>query len=265
MKLLFLGDVVGRAGRDAILKHLPGLRKEWNLDFIVIDGDNAASGFGISPQICREFFDAGADVITGGDHVWDQKELVPYLSTEKRVLRPQNFPDKTPGTGHGIYTTLGGKKVMVLHLLGQVFHREHASCPFACADSVLEQARLGANVNAIIVDMHAEATSEKMAMGQYLNGRVSLVVGSHTHVPTMDARILSKGTAYQTDAGMCGDYDSVIGFKPEAPLERFLSKRTKIKLEPASGEGIMCGTLVETDDSTGLATSCRAIQYPRAI
>jgi 2',3'-cyclic-nucleotide 2'-phosphodiesterase len=265
MKLLFLGDVVGRCGRDAVLKHLPVLRKEWQLDFVVVDADNAASGFGVTPSICRDFFDAGADVITGGDHVWDQKELLPYLATEKRMLRPQNFPDKTPGTGHGTYTTANGKKVMVLHLLGQVFHKEHAHCPFATADTILESVRLGAGVQAIIVDMHAEATSEKMAMGQYLDGRVSMVVGSHTHVPTQDARILAKGTAYQTDAGMCGDYDSVIGFKKEAPLERFLGKITKIRLEPASGEGTICGTLVETDDATGRAMSCRAVQYPNPI
>jgi len=265
MKLLFLGDVVGRAGRDAVIKHLPHLRKEWNLDFVVVDGDNAASGFGITPQICREFFEAGADVITGGDHVWDQKELVPYLSSEKRVLRPHNFPDKTPGTGQGIYTTVSGKKIMVLHLLGQVFHREHANCPFATADAVLETVRLGGSVQAIIVDMHAEATSEKMAMGQYLDGRVSMVVGSHTHVPTADARVLPNGTAYQTDAGMCGDYNSVIGFKLEAPLERFLIKIAKVRLEPASGEGTLCGTFVEVDDSTGRAISCRLIQYPKAL
>jgi metallophosphoesterase (TIGR00282 family) len=265
MKLLFLGDVVGRSGRDAVVKYVPKLRALWNLDFVVVDGDNAAGGFGINPQICREFFDVGVDVITGGDHIWDQKEIVPYLANEKRVLRPQNFPASTPGTGHGIFTTVAGKKVMVMHLLGQVFHKEHANCPFATANTLLESVRLGGGVHAIIVDMHAEATSEKMAMGQYLNGRVSMVVGSHTHVPTMDARILSKGTAYQTDAGMCGDYDSVIGFKPEAPLERFLGKITRVKLDPASGEGTLCGLLVETDDSTGLAVTCSAVQYPKAL
>lgn len=265
MKLLFLGDVVARSGRDAVIRHLPVLRKEWALDFVVVDADNAASGFGVTPQICRDFFDAGADVVTCGDHVWDQKDIVPYLSAEKRVLRPQNFPDKTPGSGHGVYTTASGKKVLVLHLLGQVFHREYAACPFAAADEVLSSYTLGASVQAIIVDMHAEATSEKMAMGHYLGGRTSMVVGSHTHVPTMDARVLPSGTAYQTDAGMCGDYNSIIGFKPEAPLERFLSKRSKIKLEPATGEGTLCGTLVETDDATGLATSCRAVQYPKSL
>jgi 2',3'-cyclic-nucleotide 2'-phosphodiesterase len=265
MKILFLGDVVGRAGRDAVIKHLPKLKREWQLDFIIVNGDNAAGGFGITPQICREFFEAGADVITGGDHIWDQKEIIPYLSSEKRLLRPQNFPDKTPGTGNGTYTTVNGKKIMVLHLLGQVFHREHTNCPFATADKLLEGVNLGANVHAIIVDMHAEATSEKMAMGQYLDGRVSLVTGSHTHVPTADARVLPKGTAYQTDAGMCGDYNSVIGFQADAPLERFLTKISKNRMETATGEGLICGTLAEIDDSSGRAQSCKFIQYPKAF
>jgi len=266
MKLLFCGDVVGRAGRDVVVKHLPKLRAELELDFVVVNGDNVAGGFGITPQLCKDFFAAGADVITGGDHIWDQKEIVPYLAAEKRLLRPQNFPEKTPGNGHGIYTTASGKKVMVLHLLGQVFHKEHTDCPFKIADSVLETARLGGSVQAILVDMHAEATSEKMAMGQYLDGRVSVVVGSHTHVPTQDARRMPKGTAYQTDAGMCGDYDSIIGFKPEGALEKFLSKVPKFgRLEPAAGEGTLCGLLVETDDATGLAVTCSSVQVPTVL
>ena len=261
MNILFLGDVVGRAGRDAVVANLPQLRKELALDFVVVNGDNAASGFGITPAICKDFFAAGADVVTGGDHIWDQKEIVPFLSTEKRLLRPQNFPEKTPGTGHGIFTTAAGQKIMVLHLLGQVFHREHTDCPFATADKLLSGVTLGANVSAIIVDFHAEATSEKMAMGQYLDGRVSMVVGSHTHVPTNDARVLKKGTAYQTDGGMCGDYDSVIGFDPKAPLERFLTKIHKgSRLEPASGKGTLCGLLAEID-TKGLASTCKAFTW----
>lgn len=260
MNILFCGDVVGRAGRDAIVKHVPKLRAELALDFVVVNGDNAAAGFGITPQICKEFYAAGVDVITGGDHIWDQKEIIPFLAGEKRLLRPQNFPDKTPGTGHGTYVSASGKKLTVIHLLGQVFHKEHTNCPFALADRLLESARLGQG--AILVDFHAEATSEKTAMGQYLDGRVSAVVGSHTHVPTGDARILPKRTAYQTDAGMCGDYNSVIGFKPAAPLERFLSKISKAKLEPAMGEGTLCGFFIETDDATGLAASCRALHLP---
>jgi len=263
MNILFLGDVVGRSGRDAVVKHLPKLRKEWALDFIIVDGDNAAGGFGSTPQTVKDFFAAGADVVTGGDHIWDQKEIVPYLAQEKRLLRPQNFPAQTPGTGHGIFTTASGKKILVLHLLGQVFHKEHTNCPFATADTILESVKLGTSVSAIIVDFHAEATSEKMAMGKYLDGRVSVVVGSHTHVPTADARILPKGTAYQTDAGMCGDYDSIIGFEPTGPMERFLTKIPKAKMEPAMGEATLCGLLAEIDDKTGLPKSCKAVQIPK--
>ena len=265
MKLFFCGDVVGRSGRDAVLKYVPQLKAEMGLDFVVVNVDNAAAGFGVTSNLCKDFFGSGIDVLTGGDHIWDQREIIPYLVQEKRLLRPSNFPEKTPGHGYGVFEVKPGVKIMVVHLLGQVFHKEHAACPFAEADRILDQVRLGSSVSAIIVDFHAEATSEKMAMGQYLDGRVSMVVGSHTHVPTADARILSNKTAYQTDAGMCGDYNSVIGFKPDAPMERFLSKMTKIRLEPAAGDGTLCGLFVETDDATGLAKNCHSVQYPQNI
>lgn len=258
MKILFCGDVVGRSGRDAVLKHVPKLKRERGLDFMVVNGDNAAGGFGINPAICKEFFAAGADVITGGDHIWDQKEIIPTLATDKRLLRPHNFPPKNPGSGFGIFTLVSGKKIAVIHLLGQVFHKEHTACPFATADALLSGLALGKNIDAIVVDFHAEATSEKNAMGLYLDGRVSLVVGSHTHIPTADARVLPKGTAYQTDAGMCGDYNSVIGFAPQAPIERFLTKVGKAKLEAASGEGTLCGLLVELE-ANGLARSVEIV------
>lgn len=263
MKLLFLGDIVGRSGRDAVVQALPKLRAEHALDFIVVSGDNAAGGFGITGDICKELFVAGADVITGGDHIWDQKDISKYLANEKRLLRPANFPDRAPGRGYGLFENNAGKKLFVLHLLGQVFHKEHTHCPFATADKLLDGIKLSAQP--ILVDMHAEATSEKMAMGKYLDGRVSAVVGSHTHVPTADARILPKGTGYQTDAGMCGDYDSVIGFEATGPLERFLTKIPRIKMEAASGTATVCGTLIETDDKTGLAKSCQAVQYPKTL
>lgn len=265
MKILFLGDIVGRTGRDAAVKHIPTLRKDLNLDFVVVSGDNAAGGFGITPQICEELFAAGVDVITGGDHIWDQKEITPYLAQEKRLLRPHNFPDKTPGTGVGTYDIASGKKIMVIHVLGQVFIRDHTNCPFATADKLLEGVRLGHSVAAILVDFHAEATSEAMAMGIHLDGRVSAVTGSHTHVPTADARVLPKGTGYHTDAGMCGDYNSVIGFDPVGPMERFLTKIPKAKMEPASGEATLCGTLIETDDKTGLAVKCEGLQWPKPL
>lgn len=261
MKILFLGDIVGRAGRDVVLKHVPKLREQHALDFVVASSDNAAGGFGVTPDIAKEFLAAGVDVLTGGDHVWDQhKEILPYVSKEKRMLRPHNFPATAPGTGIGLFETSSGKKVLVLHLLGQVFHRENLDCPFAAAKKALEPYRLGGNVDAIVVDMHAEATSEKTAMGHFLDGQVSLVVGSHTHIPTADARILKGGTGYLTDAGMCGDYDTVIGFSPEGPLERFLTKIHKIRMEPGKGEGTLFGVMVETDGKTGRAISITPIR-----
>lgn len=260
MKLFFCGDIVGRSGREAALSHLPRLKAEHAFDFVVASGDNAAGGFGITSAVARELLAGGVDVITGGDHIWDQKEILPYLAQEKRLLRPANFPDSAPGAGSGLFEAVSGRKVFVVHLLGQVFHKEHAACPFATANQLLEGVRMPAGAQAILVDFHAEATSEKMAMGHHLDGRVSLVVGSHTHVPTADARILPRGTAYQTDAGMCGDYNSVIGFAPEGPLQRFLTKISRVPLEPASGEGTLCGVMVETDDTTGLAKAVTAIR-----
>ncbi len=264
MKIMFLGDIVGRSGRDAVCEAVPKLRAEHKLDAVIASGDNAAGGFGITPQICKDLFVAGVDVVTGGDHVWDQKESYSYLATEKRFLRPHNFPDKTPGSGVHTLTLSDGRSLAVIHLLGQVFHKEHTACPFATADKVLEAMRITKGTS-ILVDIHCEATSEKMAMGVYLDGRVSAVVGSHTHVPTADARVLPKGTAYQTDAGMCGDYNSVIGFEPTGPLERFLTKIPKAKMDAASGAATVCGTLIETDDATGLAISCKLLQWPKPL
>lgn len=264
MKILFFGDVVGRSGRDALIEFVPKLRKELALDAVIVNGDNAAGGFGISPQIAKDFFACGVDVITGGDHIWDQKETSPYLAQEKRLLRPENFPLKTVGNGSFVLGLAGGRKLLVLHLLGQVFHKEHTRCPFLTADEILATNKLGAGT-AILVDFHAEATSEKTAIGIYLDGRVSVVVGTHTHVPTADARILRGGTAYQTDAGMCGDYNSVIGFDAISPLKRFTSKISKAKLEAAIGEATLFGLYVEIDDKTGLATMCKAVNYAKAL
>ena len=183
MKLLFLGDVVGRSGREAVLAGVPRLREERGLDFVVVNGDNAAGGFGITPAIAKEFFGRGVDVITGGDHIWDQRDILPMLSSEKRLLRPHNFPVRNPGHGFQIFTLANGKKIAVIHLLGQVFHKENTDCPFAMADALLEGCKLGVQADAILVDFHAEATSEKTAMGQYLDGRVSVVVKSVTTNP----------------------------------------------------------------------------------
>ena len=261
MKILFLGDVVGRSGRDAVCKWLPGARKEHGLDFIVVNAENAAGGFGITPDIAKDFFKAGADVLTTGNHVWDQQEIMPYIAQEKRILRPHNYPETTPGTGICLTTNSAGKKLLVIHVQGQLFMHELLACPFACADMALKTYGLGGNVNAILVDIHAEATSEKMALAHFLDGRVSLVVGTHTHIPTADAHILEKGTAYQTDAGMCGDYNSVIGMEKAAPVKRFVTKITKgQRLTAATGEATICGNIVETDDKTGLARAITPIK-----
>lgn len=259
MKILFCGDVVGRSGRDVVKRLVPQLRREHALDAVVVNVDNAAGGFGIHGDSLRDFKDCGIDVMTGGDHVFDQKDAPALLGQETRLLRPHNFPPTVPGSGCRTYTLANGKKLTVLHLLGQVFHKEYLDSPFTCADAALSGLNLGGTTDAILVDMHAEATSEKMAMGHFLDGRVSFVVGSHTHVPTADARILPNGTAYMTDAGMCGDYNSIIGFEPKGPMQQFLHKYRKIRMEPASGAGTLSGAIVELG-ANGLATGITPLQ-----
>ena len=257
MRILFLGDVVGRSGRDAVRDWLPALKSGQRIDFCLVNGENAAGGFGMTPAIVQDLLAAGADAVTSGDHVWDQKELVPALAQEKRLLRAVNFPPAAPGRGFGIYETKDGRKVGVLHVMGQVFMREALDNPFAAVDAALANNKLAPKapngLAAILVDIHAEATSEKCAMGHYLDGRVSLVVGSHTHIPTADAHILPGGTAYQTDAGMCGDYNSVIGFQKQGPINSFTTKMRGGRFLPAEGPATLCGLIVETDDATGLA------------
>ncbi|MEE8515260.1 MAG: TIGR00282 family metallophosphoesterase [Alphaproteobacteria bacterium] len=254
MKILFCGDVVGRKGREVVCENLPGLRQKLGLDFIVVNGENAASGFGITGKICEMFFAAGADVITSGNHIWDQNEIIPYIASENRLLRPHNYPAGTPGHGAGVFTTQGGRKVLVVHVMTRLF-MDAMDDPFRAVETVMEKYRLGGTVDAIVVDVHGEATSEKMAIGNLLDGRVSLVVGTHSHVPTADARLLPGGTAYQTDAGMCGDYDSVIGMEKAGAIARFTTKMRGSRLKPALGEATLCGVVAETDDATGLAVS----------
>ena len=259
MKILFCGDVVGRSGRDAVKRFVPKLRAEHDLDAVIVNVDNAAGGFGVGADSIRDFGGLGIDALTGGDHVFDQKDAPSLLGQTAQLLRPHNFPSTVPGSGCKLFTLKNGKKMLVLHLLGQVFHKEYLDSPFACAEAALAPYKLGGNVDAIVVDMHAEATSEKQAMGHFLDGRVSLVIGSHTHVPTADARILPKGTGYQTDAGMCGDYNSIIGFEPTGPMQQFLHKYRKIRMEPASGNGTLAGAIV-TLGTNGLATEITPVQ-----
>ncbi len=252
MRLLFCGDIVGRPGRAAVVDHLAGLRKRLALDFVVANGENAAGGFGITGKICQELFEAGVDAITGGNHMWDQRETLSYIDGEPRLLRPQNYPASTPGRGSGLFPAPKGRKVLVMSVMGRLF-MDALDDPFACVERELAKHRLGVSAQAIILDVHAEATSEKMAMGHAMDGRVSLCVGTHTHVPTADTMILPGGTAYQSDAGMCGDYDSVIGMDKAAPIARFTRKLPTERLSVARGEGTLCAVFVETDDKTGLA------------
>lgn len=254
MRLLLFGDIVGRSGRDVVRTHVPRLRDELNVDFVVANGENAAGGFGITRKICNDFFDAGVDVITTGNHAWDQREIFTFIDNEDRLLRPCNYPSGTPGRGVGIYETRGDRRVMVIQVMGRVF-MDPLDDPFARVEEELSLLQLGREVDAIVVDVHGEATSEKNAMGHYVDGRASVVVGTHSHVPTADARILSGGTAYQTDLGMCGDYDSVIGMDKEEPLNRFVKKISGGRFTPALGSATLCGVFVETDESSGLATT----------
>jgi 2',3'-cyclic-nucleotide 2'-phosphodiesterase len=253
MRLLFCGDIVGRSGREAVTGNVPGLRQKLEIDFVVANGENAAGGFGITLDQAKELFAGGVDVITTGNHVWDQRQAIGQITAEPRLLRPANFPPGTPGRGAAQYTARGGRKVFVLNLMGRLF-MDALDDPFQAIERELRAQRLGAGgSDAIIVDIHAEATSEKMAVGHFCDGRVSLVVGTHSHVPTADAQLLPGGTAYQTDAGMCGDYDSVIGMNKGPAVQRFVRKMPGEKLTAAEGPGTLCAVFVETDDKTGLA------------
>ena len=253
MKILICGDVVGKAGRKVLEDHLPDIRQRLELNFVIVNGENAAHGFGITDKICAVFYALGADVITTGNHVWDQRDIINYIGDDPKLLRPVNYPDGTPGVGTGVFETADGRKVMIIHPMGRLF-MDPLDDPFAAVEDALKNHRLGHSVDAIIVDFHAEATSEKQSMGHFLDGRVSAVVGTHTHVPTADAQVLSGGTAFQTDIGMTGDYDSVIGMKKELATSRFTTKMPQGRLEPAEGMATLCAVYVETDDATGLAT-----------
>ena len=261
MRLAFFGDVVGRTGREGLAEHLPGLRRRLGLEFVVVNAENAAGGFGVTEATARELYDAGADCLTLGNHAWDQREAMTYIVREPRLIRPLNYSafSEAPGRGAQLFETDGGKRVLVVNLLGRV-HMDSLDDPFAAVDSELAACPLGVAADAIIVDMHAEVTSEKMTMGHFCDGRASLVVGTHTHVPTADAQILPGGTAYQTDAGACADYDSVIGNQKEEPLRRFTTRISGGRLKPAAGPATVCGVFVETDDTTGLARRVEPIR-----
>tara|TARA_R110002096_G_scaffold84375_4_gene194809 strand:- start:3126 stop:3983 length:858 start_codon:yes stop_codon:yes gene_type:complete len=260
MKILFLGDVMGRSGRTAIAERLPGLRTEWGLDFVVVNGENASGGMGLTGAHAKGILDAGADCVTLGDHAFDQRDMLQYIETEPRVIRPLNFAKSAPGKGARLFDATQGRKVLVTQVLGQVFMKRPFDDPFSTVEPILNAYPMGGQARAVIVDMHCEATSEKMAMGHWCDGRASLVVGTHTHVPTADAQILEKGCAYLTDAGMCGDYDSVIGMEKLEPMRRFVTGMPKARFEPATGPATLSGVYVETDDRTGRAIKVSMIR-----
>lgn len=260
MKLLFLGDVVGRTGRAGITRRLPGLRADWGLDFVVVNGENATSGAGLSAAHAKLLLEAGADCVTLGDHAFDQKDMLSFVETEPRIIRPLNFAKAAPGKGARVFEARGGRKVLVAQALGQVFMKRPFDDPFSAIDAVLRTHPLGGAVQASVVEIHCEATSEKMGMGHWCDGRASLVIGAHTHIPTADAQILPGGTAYQSDAGMCGDYNSIIGMEKLEPMRRFVTGMAKDRFTPAEGEATLCGTYVETDDRSGKATKIRMVR-----
>ena len=254
MRILFLGDVIGRAGRDAVCAAIPGFRTQLGLDLVIVNGENASHGFGLAPDMAEAMFKAGADVVTLGNHAWDRKELAHYIIDHPRLIRPLNFPPGTPGAGSVVATLHDGRRALVINAMGRLF-MEPLDCPFRATAVELAKYKLGAggNIAAAVIDFHGEATSEKMSFGHSFDGQASLIVGTHTHVPTSDHQILPGGTAYQTDAGMCGDYDSVIGMSKEPAASRFWRKMPGERLHPADGEPTLCGVFVETDDATGLA------------
>jgi 2',3'-cyclic-nucleotide 2'-phosphodiesterase len=252
MRILFLGDIVGRVGRDAVAAALPELRRRLRLDLAIVNAENASHGFGLAPEMARALFEAGADVLTLGNHAWDRREIIPFIATEKRLIRPINFPPATPGAGSVLLTLGDGRRALVLNAMGRLF-MEALDCPFRATEDLLTRHKLGATVQAIICDFHAEATSEKAAYAHSFDGRLSLVVGTHTHVPTADHQILPGGTGFMTDAGMCGPYDGVIGMGKQPAIERFWKKMPGERLQPAEGPATLSGVFLETDDTTGLA------------
>ena len=259
MKIIYCGDVVGRAGRDAVIHNLPLMRDKYKADVIIVNVENSAHGFGVTPGIAKEFLEHGADVLTTGNHVWQQRDIVPFLQESKKIIRPLNYPENAPGRGWTEFELLNGKKILVTQVLGRVF-MDCVDNPAFVLDNLLKNYTLGRNnIAAIFVDVHAECTSEKLSLGYYLDGRVSIVAGTHTHVPTADARVLSGGTAYITDVGMCGNYDSVLGFDKQAPIDRLCQKYNGNRLEVCRTNGTVYGIFVETDDKTGKALSIEQI------
>jgi metallophosphoesterase (TIGR00282 family) len=264
MRILFVGDVVGRAGRTMVTENLPKLIAKWTLDLVVVNGENAAGGFGITETIYHDFIDAGADAITLGNHAWDQREALVFIERAPRLIRPVNYPAGTPGRGAALVDTKNGKRALVINAMGRVF-MDALDDPFAAVEREIAACPLKLAADAIVIDLHGEATSEKQAMGYFVDGRASMLVGTHTHVPTADHRLLPGRTAFVSDVGMTGDFDSVIGMVKDEPLTRFLRKVPGSKFEAATGPATLCGIAVETDDATGLARKVGAVRLGGAL
>ena len=272
MNILFLGDVMGKSGRQVLKNELPQLKRDLQIDTVIVNGENAAGGFGITPKICEEFYELGVNVITTGNHVWDQKEIIPYISKDNYILRPHNFPQSVPGKGFVIYKDAMDRKVLVINVMARLF-MDPLNDPIETIYNILDNYKIGENVSAIIIDVHGEASSEKMAIGHTFDGIVSFIVGTHTHIPTLDAQILEKGTAFQSDAGMCGDYDSVIGGEKEGWVARFKHKMPTGRINVSSGEATLCGVFVCVNDTDGMAVHIEPIikgphlinRYPEKI
>ena len=261
MRLAFFGDIVGRSGREALIDYIKNNKSKNGFDFIVVNGENAAHGFGITQSICDQLFNVGVDVITLGNHTFDQKDDLQLFDRVKNLIRPMNYTKGTPGRGFTIVEMpFSKRKIMVINLIGRLF-LESNDDPFFVINEFLNQYKLGVNIDAIFVDFHAEATAEKVALARYIDGRISGLVGTHTHVPTSDAQILPKGTGYLSDCGMCGDYNSCIGMNDEAPIKRFISKvNAYARMTPATNEATVCGVVMDLDDSTGLCSKIQTIR-----
>ena len=261
MKILFLGDVAGPSGRKAVQGHLPQIKKKNKIDFVIANGENASeAGVGITEKNAEDMFNAGVNIITSGNHIWDQKETIEHITKEKRLLRPENLIEGTPGKGFEIYNVLSGEKIAVLNLMGNIFMKKCEDV-FRTAEKIFNKFKLKRDADFIVVDFHGEITSEKMAMGHYLDGKATLVIGTHTHVPTSDFRVLENGTAYQSDAGMCGDYNSVIGMNKENSLKKFFNNKKAKKHFPSLGEATLSGIIVDGDLNTGLAKSVKQLLF----
>ncbi|RPG99840.1 MAG: YmdB family metallophosphoesterase [Candidatus Pelagibacter sp. TMED118] len=260
MKLLFLGDIVGDSGSNAIKRYLPDIISVNSIDFVVVNGENSfSSGVGISENLVNEFLSCGTDVITTGNHVWDQKEILDFIKKEKRLLRPLNMSKELPGNGFGVYKSKKGYSIGVLNIMGNVFMKKSDDV-FETSLNFIKKYKLKKDYDFLLVDFHGEITSEKMAIGHLFDGKATLVIGTHTHVPTNDARILENGTAYQTDAGMCGNYNSVIGMNKENSINKFL-KKNSVNHSPQSGDASICGAIIDCDIDTGLAKNIKSFIF----